>query len=123
VIVCPKDTRLPNIQCGNLTDNQAGASEPANRGIGVSVPVVQRVTIAHMRAWDALGRSHAELAPTAAILNYRIQRHTQAEIDGGAEPYAVRFESGGREYWCALALFQARTQALQPDGAADAIAV
>jgi hypothetical protein len=63
------------------------------------------------------------LAPGAAVVSYRIHRHSQAEIDGGADPYTVRFESGGREYWCALASFQARTCALPAEGAADAVAV
>ncbi len=101
----------------------AGASEPANRGIGVGVAVVERETIANLRAWDALGHSHVNLAPGAAIVNYRIHRHTQAEIDGGADPYSMCFESNGQSYSCALALFQARTRALDAPRAADAIAV
>jgi hypothetical protein len=74
-------------------------------------------------AWDAATRSHAELAAGAAIKHYRIHRHSQTEIDGGAEPYAVRFESNGREYSCALAAFQARTGAMDAADAAGAVAV
>jgi hypothetical protein len=121
--VCPKDTPLRELECGTLADNAAGASEPANRGIGVSVAVVGRTTIAKLIAWDVVTRSHAELVSGAAIGNHRIHRHSQAEIDGGAEPYAVRFESNGREYWCALAAFQARTQAVDAANTADAVAV
>ncbi len=89
----------------------------------MSVAVVGRTTIAKLIAWDAATHSHAELAAGAAIENYRIHRHSQTEIDGGAEPYAVRFESGGREYCCALAAFQARTGAVDAANAADAVAV
>jgi hypothetical protein len=121
--VCPKDNGLSELDCGTVADNTAGASEPANRGIGVGVAVVQRTTISKLIAWDAVTRSHAELASGAAIANYRIHRHSQAEIDGGAEPYAARFESSGREYSCALAAFQARTQAVDAADAADAVAV
>jgi hypothetical protein len=121
--VCPKDTSFRELECGTLADNTTGASEPVNRGIGVGVAVVGRTTIAKLMAWDAEARSRAELAPGAAIGNYRIHRHSQAEIDGGAEPYAVRFESNGREYWCALAAFQARTQAMERVNTADAVAV
>jgi hypothetical protein len=74
-------------------------------------------------AWDAVTRRHAELAAGAAVVNYRIHRHSQAEIDGGADPYTVRFESGGREYSCALASFQARTCAMPAEGVLDAFAV
>jgi hypothetical protein len=91
--------------------------------MGVSVAVVVRITIAKLRVWDVEVRSYAELAPGSPVWNYRIHRHTQAEIDGGADPYSVRFESNERKYWCALAAFQARTQASGGDGAADAVAV
>jgi hypothetical protein len=89
----------------------------------VGVAVVGRTTIAKLTVWDAATRSHTELAPGAAIGKYRIHRHCQAEVDGGAEPYAVRFESNGREYSCALAAFQARTQSMGAADTADAVAV
>ncbi len=89
----------------------------------MSVAVVQRQTIDKLIAWDAVACSHAEVAPGAAIFNYKIHRHSLAEIEGGAEPYAVRFESNGREYWCGLPAFQARTRMLPQDSAADAMAV
>ncbi len=88
----------------------------------MGVAVVQRTTIAKLIAWDSVARSRTELASGTEIGNYRIHRHSQAEIDGGAEPYAVRFESNGREYSCALAAFQARTGTLDA-AAADAVAV
>jgi hypothetical protein len=121
--VCPKDTHLLKSECGTLADNTTGASEPVNRGIGVSVAVVERTTNSKLLAWDAASRSHAWLEAGAAIVNYHIHRHSQAEVDGGADPYAVRFECDGREYWCALAVFQARTQAIAGANAADAVAV
>jgi hypothetical protein len=118
-----KDTHSSQSRCDTLTDNKAGASEPAYRGIGVSVAVVGREIISKLRAWDAAARCYTELTPGQAIFNYHIQRHSQAEIDGGAEPYVVLMESNGRKYWCALTAFQARTQAMEPAHAADAIAV
>jgi hypothetical protein len=121
--VCPKDTLLAKSECGTLADNTTGASEPVNRGIGVSVAVVERTTNGKFMAWDAAACSHAWLVAGALVRSYRIHRHSQAEIDGGADPYAVRFECDGREYWCALAVFQARTQAMPDDSAADAVAV
>jgi hypothetical protein len=120
--VCPKDTDLRKSECANLADNTTGASEPVNRGIGVSVAVVERTTNSKLIAWDAATRSHAQLEAGATIVNYRIQRHSQSEIDAGADPYSVRFECNGREYWCALAVFQARTQSVADD-ATDAVAV
>ncbi len=45
-----------------------------------------------------------------ALANCRIERHSQAQVDAGEEPYVVRFEMSGREYLVALAVFQARTQ-------------
>jgi hypothetical protein len=89
----------------------------------VSVAVVRRTTVAKLIAWDAVTRSHAEIVPGTAIGKYRIQRHSQAEIDGGAEPYAVHFETNGREYSCALPVFQARTQPVSAADPADALAV
>jgi hypothetical protein len=121
--VCPKDTHLRKSECGTLADNEAGASEPVNRGIGVSVAVVERTTHSKLIAWDAATRSHAQFDSGATIVNYRIHRHSQAEIDDGADPYSMHFECNGREYWCALAVFQARTQAVSAAGAADAVAV
>lgn len=121
--MCPKDTDLSKSECATLTDNTTGASEPVNRGIGVSVAVVERTTHSKLIAWDAATRSHAQIDPGATIANYRIHRHSQAEIDAGADPYSVRFECNGREYWCALAVFLARTQAMAAAGAAGAVAV
>jgi hypothetical protein len=89
----------------------------------VSVAVVERTTNSKLIVWDAARRSHAQLEAGATIVNYRIHRHTQTEIDGGADPYVMRFECDGREYWCALAVFQTRTQAVAASGAADALAV
>jgi hypothetical protein len=118
-----KDTHPFQPYCDTLTDNKAGASESAYRGIGVSVAVVGRETVSKLPVWDAAARCYTELAPGRAIFNYYIHRHSQAEINGGAEPYIVRLESNRREYWCALTAFQARTRALELARAADAIAV
>ena len=120
--MCPKDTELHKSECDTLAHNTTGASEPVNRGIGVSVAVVERTTNSKLIAWDAVTRSHAQFDSGETIVNYRIHRYSQAEIDSGADPYSVRFECKGREYWCALAVFQARTQPMAA-GAADALAV
>jgi hypothetical protein len=88
----------------------------------VSVAVVERTTNGKLMAWDCATRSHAWLEGGAVIVNYHIHRHSQAEVVGGADPYAVRFECEGRKYWCSLAVFQARTQAIAA-GTADAVAV
>ena len=115
--MCPKDTQLTDSGCGTLADNKTGASEPVNRGIGVSVAVVERIVIARLRAWDVNAHAAVDLEPGARIADYRIERHSQAEIDGGAEPYIVRFMCNGREISCALVLFQARTQPPTPAAA------
>ncbi len=89
----------------------------------MSVAGVQRITIAKLCAWDAVAHSHAEIAPGAAIVNYRIHRHNAAEIEAGAAPYTVRFDWNGREYSCVLPAFQARTQAMEAAALGGAIAV
>lgn len=95
----------------------------SHRGIGVRRAVVQRTVIARLRALDALTRSWIELQPGVAIANYRIQRHSQSEIDAGAEPYIVLFDCEGREYECPLPAFQARTSPPDLVNPAGAIAV
>lgn len=82
-----------------------------------------RTVIATLPACDAATQSSAGLAPGAEISAYMIRRHTRAEIEAGGEPYTVRFESGGREYWCALPVFQSRTVPVEETGAAGAVAV
>jgi hypothetical protein len=76
-----------------------------------------------LRAWDPAAGSYVELARGASLGNYRIHRHTQPEIDGGAPPYAMRFECNGGEYSCPLSAFQTRTRAVEPGHTAGAIAV
>lgn len=84
---------------------------------------MQRTVIASFRAWDAAGQSHADFAPGAEISGCAIRRHTQSEIEAGADPYSVHFENAGREYSCALALFQARTAPSDASESAGAVAV
>ena len=108
--MCPKDNRPLKDQCGTLAHNTTGASELVDRGIGVSVAVGQRAIIARLRAWDDTTHAQTHLEPGITVSNYEIKRHSQAEIDQGAEPYVMRFTSGGRPYSCALATFQARTE-------------
>ncbi|HEX3875520.1 MAG TPA: hypothetical protein VHW24_00945 [Bryobacteraceae bacterium] len=76
----------------------------------MSVAVAQRAIIARLRAWDHTAHAQIDLDPGATVSNYEIKRHSQVEIDQGAEPYVMRFTSGGRPYSCALAAFQARTE-------------
>lgn len=83
----------------------------------------ERIIVSNVRAYDASTGAYVELAPGAAIVNWRIERHCQAEIDGGADPYAVRFNCQGREYRCPLPVFLARTQAAETAGEVDAVAV
>jgi hypothetical protein len=76
-----------------------------------------------LQASDALTRSETEFQPGVVVANSRIRRHTQSEIDAGAEPYIVLFDCGGREYRCSLPAFQARTSPTDAADPAGAIAV
>jgi hypothetical protein len=95
----------------------------SHRGIGVSGAVVERTVIGSLRVSDALTQSRVELKPGVVVSNYRIQRHSQSEVDAGAEPYIVLFDCDGREYQCPLPTFQARTSSPDAANPAGAIAV
>jgi len=79
---------------------------------------VLREVIYRLTAHDVLEREMVSLEPGALLTACSIRRHSPAEIEGGAEPYAVEFLLGGRRLSCALAVFQPRTRAvvsLTPD--------
>lgn len=57
-------------------------------------------------------RVMVSLEPGALLTACLIRRHTPAEIEDGADPYAVEFLLEGRRLTCALAAFQPRTQAV-----------
>lgn len=78
----------------------------------------QRIVISAFSAAEIAGGAKSQLAPGETLSNCRIHRHTQAEVDGGAEPYMARFERAGEEYHAALPIFQARTQPVEAAGEA-----
>ena len=87
-----------------------------------------RETTGSFRAWDVSRRSAVTLEPGSLLSHCRIRRHSQTEIDSGAEAYEVEFQADGRLHVCPLFRFQPRTQVVESVGlegipARDAIAV
>lgn len=74
---------------------------------------MERVVTAIFEARENGAADGVPLPEGETLADCRIQRHTQAEIDAGAEPYVVHFVAAGREYFAPLPVFQARTRAAQ----------
>ena len=76
-------------------------------------------------AWDIEGRMEVTLEPGLLLSRCRVRRHSQDEIDCGADAYSVEFQTGGRNYVCPLFRFQPRTRtvALDPSQTIQAVAV
>jgi hypothetical protein len=72
-----------------------------------------RETTGSFRAWDVLERSAVTLEPGSLLSHCRIRRHSQAEIDSGADAYEVEFQADGRVHVCPLFRFQPRTRAVE----------
>jgi len=72
-----------------------------------------RETTGEFRAWDVSKRSAVTLEPGSLLSHCRIRRHSQTEVDSGAEAYEVEFQAGGRLHICPLFRFQPRTRAVE----------
>ena len=116
---CPKDRLGTTRTCGIPLNVLTGRiSDPAAEAIGVTVAVAHHFTgtervklevIAALNAWPTGINSPATLPPGTLVTGSRIVRGNA----GASEPYLVFFESGGREYSCALHTFLPRTQSVQ----------
>jgi len=73
-----------------------------------------RETTSPLGVWDIAGRSEVTLRPGSLLSRCRIRRHTQAEVDSGADAYEVEFHADGRRYFCPLFRFQPRTRLVEP---------
>ena len=72
-----------------------------------------RETISTLDVWDIAGRSEGTLEPGVLLSRCRIRRHSQSEVESGAEAYAVELQAASRHCVCPLFRFQPRTKSVE----------